>query len=108
MPHWVNAAGRNRARRGRIPVPPAPRMLDRGAGRTVNVVPIGHLDGNFLSKPSARSYRLFTTSALASSISRQTESATMDFSEVKVSLRAYELWEKEGRPLGRDQAHWFE
>jgi hypothetical protein len=25
-----------------------------------------------------------------------------------VSIRAYELWEQEGRPDGRDQAHWFE
>jgi hypothetical protein len=25
-----------------------------------------------------------------------------------VSIRAYQLWEEEGRPHGRDQAHWFE
>ncbi len=25
-----------------------------------------------------------------------------------ISARAYELWEKEGRPDGRDLAHWFE
>jgi hypothetical protein len=25
-----------------------------------------------------------------------------------ISIRAYELWEQEGRPQGRDQAHWFE
>ena len=25
-----------------------------------------------------------------------------------VSIRAYQLWEQEGRPHGRDQAHWFE
>jgi hypothetical protein len=32
----------------------------------------------------------------------------MGFSQEQVSLRAYELWEQEGRPHGRDQAHWFE
>jgi len=32
----------------------------------------------------------------------------MDFAQEQVSVRAYELWEKEGRPHGRDQAHWFE
>ena len=25
-----------------------------------------------------------------------------------IGARAYELWEKEGRPNGRDWAHWFE
>ena len=25
-----------------------------------------------------------------------------------ISARAYDLWEKEGRPDGRDWAHWFE
>jgi Protein of unknown function (DUF2934) len=25
-----------------------------------------------------------------------------------ISIRAYQLWEQEGRPHGRDQAHWFE
>jgi hypothetical protein len=25
-----------------------------------------------------------------------------------ISVRAYQLWEQEGRPDGRDQAHWFE
>ena len=25
----------------------------------------------------------------------------------KILLRAYEIWESEGRPHGRDQAHWF-
>lgn len=25
-----------------------------------------------------------------------------------ISARAYELWEKEGRPDGRDLAHWLE
>jgi hypothetical protein len=25
-----------------------------------------------------------------------------------ISIRAYQLWEQEGRPDGRDQAHWFE
>ena len=25
-----------------------------------------------------------------------------------IGTRAYELWEKEGRPHGRDWAHWFE
>lgn len=32
----------------------------------------------------------------------------MDIAQEQVSVRAYELWEKEGRPHGRDQAHWFE
>ena len=32
----------------------------------------------------------------------------MDLSQEQVSLRAYQLWEMEGRPDGRDQAHWFE
>jgi hypothetical protein len=26
----------------------------------------------------------------------------------RVRARAYELWEQEGRPEGRDQTHWFE
>ena len=25
-----------------------------------------------------------------------------------IQLRAYELWESEGRPAGRDQAHWLQ
>lgn len=25
-----------------------------------------------------------------------------------VQLRAYQIWEAEGRPHGRDQAHWFQ
>jgi hypothetical protein len=25
-----------------------------------------------------------------------------------ISVRAYQLWEQEGRPHGRDQAHWLE
>ena len=25
----------------------------------------------------------------------------------KILQRAYEIWESEGRPHGRDQAHWF-
>jgi hypothetical protein len=25
-----------------------------------------------------------------------------------VQRRAYELWESEGRPAGRDQAHWLQ
>ena len=25
-----------------------------------------------------------------------------------IGARAYEIWEKEGRPHGRDWAHWFE
>ena len=32
----------------------------------------------------------------------------MNLSQEQVSLRAYQLWELEGRPHGRDQAHWFE
>lgn len=77
--------------------------------RAGDVTPVGrHPVGNFLSKSSAPPYRVFTASALALSLSRQTEGATMDFSQEQVSLRAYELWELEGRPHGRDQAHWFE
>ncbi len=26
----------------------------------------------------------------------------------EIETRAYFLWEREGRPHGRDQAHWFE
>ena len=25
----------------------------------------------------------------------------------QVQLRSYQIWEKEGRPHGRDQEHWF-
>lgn len=32
----------------------------------------------------------------------------MDAFQEQVSMRAYQLWEIEGRPDGRDQAHWFE
>ena len=34
----------------------------------------------------------------------QTETKSPDM----VQLRAYQLWEAEGRPHGRDQAHWFQ
>ncbi|HET7851569.1 MAG TPA: DUF2934 domain-containing protein, partial [Methyloceanibacter sp.] len=27
--------------------------------------------------------------------------------EVQIRQRAYELWEQEGRPNGRDRDHWF-
>jgi Protein of unknown function (DUF2934) len=26
----------------------------------------------------------------------------------RIQHRAYELWEREGRPHGRDQAHWYQ
>jgi hypothetical protein len=26
----------------------------------------------------------------------------------RIRHRAYELWEREGRPTGRDQAHWYQ
>lgn len=29
-------------------------------------------------------------------------------SQEDIARRAYQLWEAEGRPAGRDQAHWFE
>lgn len=38
-----------------------------------------------------------STTAPASSISSEA-----------ISSRAYELWEREGRPAGSDQRHWFE
>ena len=38
----------------------------------------------------------------------EAEGATMNLSQDQVSVRAYQLWELEGRPHGRDQAHWFE
>ncbi len=32
----------------------------------------------------------------------------MQLEPQSISIRAYQLWEEEGRPNGRDQAHWFE
>ena len=29
-------------------------------------------------------------------------------SEVLVAVRAYEIWEKQGRPHGRDREHWLQ
>lgn len=29
-------------------------------------------------------------------------------SEVVVAVRAYEIWEKQGRPHGRDREHWLQ
>jgi hypothetical protein len=31
----------------------------------------------------------------------------MNVSVEEVELRSYMIWEKEGRPTGRDQEHWF-
>jgi hypothetical protein len=28
--------------------------------------------------------------------------------EVLIQMRAYEIWEREGRPHGRDREHWFQ
>jgi DUF2934 family protein len=32
----------------------------------------------------------------------------MELARQLISVRAYQMWEQEGRPHGRDQAHWFE
>jgi hypothetical protein len=32
----------------------------------------------------------------------------MELTQQQISIRAYHIWEEEGRPHGRDQAHWFE
>lgn len=29
-------------------------------------------------------------------------------SEAMIAVRAYEIWEKQGRPHGRDQEHWLQ
>lgn len=30
----------------------------------------------------------------------------MDTREQRIKRRAYEIWEREGRPVGREQEHW--
>ncbi|MGO4637129.1 DUF2934 domain-containing protein [Mesorhizobium sp. 2RAF45] len=30
----------------------------------------------------------------------------MDSRDERIKRRAYEIWEREGRPAGRDQEHW--
>ena len=36
-----------------------------------------------------------------------TTSNAIPASEEEISARAYEIWEAEGRPEGRDKEHWF-
>ena len=50
------------------------------------------------------------TAAQAKSAPRNgvASAAQQDDLQQRVQQRAYELWEREGRPQGREQAHWLQ
>lgn len=67
------------------------------------------------SAPNASAARTGKTKAIpikaaSRSAARKTAAAGWSREELheRIQRRAYELWEREGRPEGRDHAHWYQ
>ena len=78
-------------------------MLEKKVARSAKAAPkkaevVRKMTSPTTTKPSART----VAATMATSRGRQ------DDLHERVRRRAYELWESEGRPAGREHDHWFQ
>jgi DUF2934 family protein len=57
------------------------------------------------TKPAQPATSTIVTKSAARPTARKPATADADLQQ-RIQQRAYELWEKEGRPQGRERAHW--
>jgi hypothetical protein len=76
-------------------------MLERRTARSAAAKP---------KAPAATAPKAKATGAKAAAQAAAAKPAAKRIDEMHeyIQRRAYELWESEGRPTGRDQAHWLQ
>jgi Protein of unknown function (DUF2934) len=79
-------------------------MLEKDTARSAEAKPKGKAE----AAPRVRK-RIATTSAARTAAGKPAAlTARNDEMHGRIQRRAYELWESEGRPAGREHAHWLQ
>ena len=79
-------------------------MLEKESAKSAEAKPKGKA-GTAPRATKATAAKLATRSAVGKSV---TAKRLQDDVYERIQRRAYELWESEGRPTGREHAHWLQ